>query len=327
MPIREQAWRRCWSAALAVGLACLPFAGRAAEKIGDQAEEERVVERLQSDPCVVVKDEAAGSGVTGAHKLTLRFTDGEEIEVKWKPMPAGLDGWNNSPRKDLAAYAVQRLFLDPADYVVPATVLRCLPPAAFTSAGRRVQPNVKGATCELGEIGLWLHDVHIPEHVYDPERFASDPAYAGHLADMNLLTYLIKHQDGRAGNFVLDNDPANPRSYSIDNGIAFGALVHNFFVENWNELRVPALRASAIERLRAAPPESFEALAVVVEMKRDADGVLQPAARTPSQRPGDGIYLGGGVLQLGLSSEEIEDLMERRKELLEDVSAGKIKTF
>lgn len=327
MPIRHRTWRTTWGAALAIGLVGFSFAGRAAEPIAGPTEEERVVQRLQSDPCVVVKDEAAGSGVTGAHKLTLRFTDGEDVEVKWKPVPAGLDGWNNSPRKDLAAYEVQRLFLDPANYVVPATVLRCLSPEEFKSAGRRVRPNVEDATCELGEIGLWLHGVHIPEHVYDPELFASDPVYAGHLADMNLLTYLIKHQDGRSGNFVLANDPANRRAYSIDNGIAFGARVHNFFVENWNELRVPALRAASIERLRAAPPESFDALAVVVELKRDANGALQPAAITPSRKPGDGIYLGDGVLQLGLDREEIEDLKERRKDLLEDVSAGKIETF
>jgi hypothetical protein len=274
-----------------------------------------------------VKDEAAGSGVTGARKLTLRFTDGADVEVKWKPVPAGLDGWNNSPRKDLAAYEVQRLFLDPADYVVPATVVRCLPTEAFTRVGRRVRPNLKGTTCQLGEIGLWLHDVHIPERVYDPELFASDPVYAGHLADMNLLTYLIKHQDGRSGNFVLSNDPDNRRAYSIDNGIAFGAFIHNFFVENWNELRVPALRASAVERLRATPAESFETLAVVVEMQRDADGILQPAARTPSRQPEDGIYFGDGVLQLGLEREEIEELKVRRKELLDAVSAGRIKTF
>ncbi len=327
MQIRTQTWRRSWGAALAVGLACFPFAGRAAEKIDDRAEEARVLERLQSEAFVVVKDAGAGGGVTGARKLTLRFTDGEEIEVKWKPVPGGLDGWNNSPRKEIAAYEVQHLFLDPADYVVPAAVLRCIPSEAFTSAGSRMQPNVEDANCELGEIGFWLHDVHIPEHIYDPQLFASDPVYARHMADMNLLTYLIKHQDGRASNFMLANDPANRRVYSVDNGIAFGALVHNFFVENWNELRVPALRKASIDRLREAPPEGFEALAVVVEMKRDADGVLQPAARTPSRKPDDGSYLDDGVLQLGLTRKEIEELKQRRVKLLDEVGAGKIATF
>jgi hypothetical protein len=327
MQIRGQTWRRSWGAALAVGLACFPVAGRAAETTGSQAEEERVVERLQSDACVVVKDEGAGGGVTGARKLTLRFTDGEQIEVKWKPVPGGMEGWNNSPRKEIAAYAVQRLLLDPADYVIPATALRCLPSEAFASVGRQMKPNVKGAACELGGIGVWLHDVHIPENIYDPELFASDPVYARHMADMNLLTYLIKHQDGRSSNFVLANDSANRRVYSVDNGIAFGALVHNYFVENWDELRVPALRKSTIERLRATPPESFETLAVVVELKRDADGVLQPAPKSPSRRPKDGIFFADGVLQLGLSRKEIEALKQRREKLLEEVSAGRIETF
>jgi hypothetical protein len=323
----DQTWRRAWGAALALGLACFPLAARATDEVRSPAEEQRVVERLQSDPCVVVKDEGAGGGVTGARKLTLRFTDGEEIEIKWKPVPDGMDGWNNSPRKEVAAYEVQRLFLDPPDHVIPTTVLRCLPPEAYATAKRVVKPNVEGARCVLGEIEVWLHDVHIPEHIYDPDLFASDPVYAGHMADMNLLTYLIKHQDGRTNNFMLGNDPANRRVFSIDNGIAFGATLHNFFVKNWHELRVPALRKAVVERVRAAAPESFEKLAVVVEMKRDADGILQPAAKTPSRHPEEGIYIGDGALQLGLSREEIEELKQRREQLLRDVDAGKLATF
>lgn len=300
---------------------------RAEQEIRSPAEEDRIVERLEADPCTVVKEDGAGGGVTGARKLVLRFSDGEEILVKWKPVPGGMDGWNNSPRKEIAAYQVQRLFLDPADHVVPTTVLRCLELDAFTLTGSKVAPNVEGARCVLGEVEVWVHDAHIPDHIYDPELFERDSAYATHMADMNLLTYLIRHQDGRASNFLLANDPENRRVFSIDNGIAFGASLHNFFVKNWDTVRVPALRKKSVERLRTLPPGAFEPLAVVVELKRDEAGVLRPAARSPSRHPDEGIYLGDGALQLGLTAEEIADLGERRESLLEQVDAGRLRTF
>jgi hypothetical protein len=147
------------------------------------------------------------------------------------------------------------------------------------------------------------------------------------MADMNLLTYLIRHQDGRASNFLLANDPENRRVFSIDNGIAFGASLHNFFVKNWDTVRVPALRKKSVERLRALPPGAFARLAVVVEMKRDAEGVLRPARESPSRHPDEGIYLGDGVLQLGLRRSEIDDLADRRKALLDEVDASRLRTF
>jgi hypothetical protein len=312
---------------LLIALCALTTPARAADDLRSAEEEDRIIARLASDPATVVKDAGAGGGVTGARRLSLRFEDGEELEVKWKPVPDGMDGWNNSPRKELAAYEVQRVFLDPVDHVVPTTVLRCLPPEAFQPVGGNPKPNVAGSRCVLGEVEVWLHAVHIPDHIYDAELFAQDRVYAAHMADMNLFTYLIKHQDGRASNFLLGDDPANRRVFSIDNGIAFGAPIHNFFVKNWHEIRVPALRKEAVERLRAAPPDVFDRLAVVVEMKRGEDGVLRAVPETAAHHPEEGIYLGPGELQLGLSRDEIAELSARRKLLLEAVDASRIKTF
>lgn len=291
------------------------------------AEEDRIVSRLVNDTCSVVKASEAGGGVTGAQHLTLRFEDGEEIEVKWKPVPGGMDGWNNSPRKELAAYEIQRLFLDPPDHVVPTSGLRCLPPEAFATTGRTPKPNVEGMRCVLGVFEVWLSDVHHPDAIYDAALFASDPVYARHMADMNLLTYLIEHEDGRASNFFLGNDPANRRVFSVDNGISFGAPIHNFLVKNWNQIRVPALREASLARLRALPEDAFDGFAVVAEMKRDDAGVLRPVARQASREPEKGISLELGALQLGLTREEIGALTDRRKELLERVEAGEVETF
>ena len=55
----------------------------------------------------------AGKGTTGAEKAKLYVPAiDREIVVKWKEMPRpDLDGNNNSPRRELAAYAIQRLVL------------------------------------------------------------------------------------------------------------------------------------------------------------------------------------------------------------------------
>jgi hypothetical protein len=70
--------------------------------------------RLQDD-FTIAAEHAAGGGVMGARKLTLVFQDGFRMGAKWKAAPAGGDGWNNSPRREVGAWAVQELFLDPAD--------------------------------------------------------------------------------------------------------------------------------------------------------------------------------------------------------------------
>ena len=76
-----------------------------------------------------VSTKHAGGGLTGAQKAEVRFPQYDEsLTIKWKRMPSPrLDGMNNSPRRELAVYDVQKLFLDPVDYVVPTIGARCVP--------------------------------------------------------------------------------------------------------------------------------------------------------------------------------------------------------
>jgi hypothetical protein len=57
------------------------------------------------------------AGTSGATATTLYFPGfDKEIRLKWKEMKSGiLDGFNNSPRKQIAAYEIQKLFLEPED--------------------------------------------------------------------------------------------------------------------------------------------------------------------------------------------------------------------
>jgi hypothetical protein len=273
--------------------------------------------------------ERLASGVTGAARVTLHFPSiDRELDFKWRTAPAGdADGWNNSPRKELAAYAIQKWFLDPEHYVVPPTVLRCIPFEAYQAVDPQAAPTIPGTRCVLGLLAAWLHDVAPPDRVYDPQRFYRDGAYATHLAHFNLLTYLVEHRDTRAANVLASRDASNRRVFAVDNGIAFGGRLYNFFKDHWDDLRVPALPRRSVERLRRVGPDELRALAVVEQLRRGEDGVLHPVRHDAPIDPERGTRRRDGVLQLGLTEDEIEDVGERLEELLDDVEDGEPPLF
>src|SRR6185436_5177529 len=99
------------------------------------------------------------------------------------------------------------------------------------------------------------------ERVFDPELFARDDRYAYHFGNLNLLHYLTDHRDSRGNNFLMCIDPANPHLFSIDNGIAFGGTLFNFFSWHYNKIRVDRLPRQSIERLRAVTRKDLDRLA------------------------------------------------------------------
>jgi hypothetical protein len=284
---------------------------------------------LESDPFEVRRIERVGKGVTGAARATIEFPRRKRtLEVKWKVVPPkDADGWNNTPRKELAAHALQRWFLEPGDYVVPPTALRCVPLARYRRFDEAAQSSLEGPDCVLGLLSAWLQDVEVPETLWDPERFLREPRYAAHRADFNLFTYLVEHRDGRAGNFLVPTDAADPHVFSIDNGIAFGGLVYNYLVTNWDTLHVPALRRAAVARVRRLGPADLDALLVVAELRADRDGVLRHVRPGPVVDPERGTRVGPGFIQLGLTRAEVDAVAERRARLLERVDRGEVPLF
>jgi hypothetical protein len=294
--------------------------------------------RLASEPVELRAAKPIGAGVTGALKITLFFPlHGESIAFKWKPVPAGdADGWNNAPRKEVAAYLLQSWFLDPPDYVVPTTAVRCLPVEELKAHGVQEGPSLPGTSCVIGVLSVWLDDVEVPDSIYDPERFKSDAKYASSLGRFNLFTYLIQHEDGRPGNFLVseegDDDEEqeedeDPRVFAVDNGIAFNAPVKNVFVTNWNEIRIPALPHLEIERLRKIGRRQIDQLGVVTEMRADEKGVLTVVTPGPNRNPKIGARHARGWLQLGLTRSELDDLEERLQDLLARVDRGELPLF
>ena len=282
--------------------------------------------KLAFDDFEITQVKSAGGGVTGASRFTVRFADGETMKMKWKPFPPPtLDGWNNSPRKEVAAYVIQRWLFDEEDYVVPTSVPRCIPLDVYRTV-KDVPPTIPGTNCVLGLFAAWMEDVKSADDLDEDvdERVEKDPHYGAHLADMNLVTYLIDHRDGRDGNFLISTDPADPRVFAIDNGISFEGFPWNFFVKNWNKIRVPWLRADPVARLRALPIEEVDRLASLFDMNLDATGVFRLARGSAPIDPEEGVRITPDKIQLGLTAKELAALKERITDLLADVDAGKV---
>lgn len=273
----------------------------------------------------------AGAGVTGAAKIRATFSHPPvELDVKWKELPQdSLDHWNNSPRKELAAWYVQRLFLDPEDYVVPPSAARCVDLDIYRREFQapKAAATVTGIHSVCGLASLWIEDVRVPDVVYDPERFRRDPTYAYFLSNFNLVTYLIAHKDGRKGNILVADEDARRQVFAIDNGIAFGGMIFNYFVPNWHVIRIPAVRKVSVERLRALRREDLDFLLVLFEARVDGKGDLDEADPSPVLDPDRGAEYRDGTLQLGLTRSEIDDVWLRLQTLLDDVDSGRISTF
>jgi len=270
----------------------------------------------------------AGGGTTGAEKHTLYFPDPDiEFKVKWKVVPGDLDGINNSPRKELAAYAIQTILFEPQNYVVPTSVVLCVPIDQYRERHPMATPTVSGTKCVMGVLSVWLQDVTVPEELYDPERFVSDAQYAHYLSNLNLFTYLVDHRDGRDGNFLVSTDDSRRQAFAVDNGISFGPMVFNYFVPNWTHLRVAAVRTETIERLRKLQRKDLDFLLVVVQLEADESGMLVNVPPGPPINPAGGANERDGVVQFGLKTKEIDSVFSRIQKLIQAVDAGEVPGF
>jgi hypothetical protein len=225
---------------------------------------------LQDDTLEIVAASATGSGVQRARVLTLRRGGKRPIVFRAKWRARSTTTRRNIPRYELAAYAVQKLFLSPREYVVPPTATHCFPIEQYRA---RVDPAAKPTfpdqQCVHGVLSYWLEDVVTVadanaagwfhgqhRHAFDPALWQRDRAYRDSLARVNLLTYLIGHRDSHARNFVIarSGKPAHHVVYSIDNSLAF-TLAKNPNIaprHDWSTIRVPALPRETVHRLHAS---------------------------------------------------------------------------
>jgi len=258
-------------------------------------------------------------------RAILRWSDGIPIQVKWKRAERG--GWavNNQPRYEIAAYELQKLFLDTEEYVVPPTVGRSLPLDKYQEIEPDVKPTFKNTRCVFFCLQYWLEEV-TSKKIYDKKRFKSDTTYARHLGNMNILSYIIKHNDSNEGNFLISKDPENPRVFAVDNGFAFGNLESNRgFV--WRNIRVKSLPGKTIGRLRKIQKGDLEKTLGVVAQFQIQQGQLISVSASESLSTRKGVRVANDIVQFGLTKSEINGVFNRIKKLLKQVDSGKIKIF
>ncbi|MGH7541485.1 MAG: hypothetical protein ACRELC_10840 [Gemmatimonadota bacterium] len=259
---------------------------------------------------------------------TVKFAEGAMMQIKWAPAARGGDAFNNRPRYEIAAYELQKLFLDPSEWVVPPTAARCFP----TVVVQQLNPDAPiyqtfgEWPITLVALQYWLWNVEVIEEIDDDERLEDD-TYARRAGNFNLLTYLINHSDSNVGNFLVSTDPNNPRLFSIDNGVAFASEESDRGTK-WRDLRLERYPADTIERLRALGLEELQAaLGVVAQFELSDDGGFRQVEPGENLDPGDGVRRTDRVLQLGLTNGEIERIHRRLQRLIEWVDEGKYELF
>ena len=260
--------------------------------------------------------------------ITLRadvsFGGAPALRVKLRRAEPGAETFNNVPRYDLAAYELQKLFLDPEEYVVPPTALRMVPLADFARFAPEVERTFREAEQQvLAVVQYWLNDITNAEDIYDPGRFAADPLYARHIGQLNLLTYLIEHRDSNLGNFLIGRAATGPRVFSIDHGVAF-ASEDSDRGELWKVIRVDRFPADAVQRLREVTPALLMQRLGVLAQWRLEDRRYVPVPPGENIASGRGVRNKDGVLQMGLTEQETAQVYRQLARFLAQVDRGRV---
>ena len=104
------------------------------------------------------------------------------LQMKYAPAGKGADEFNNRPRYELAAYALQKLFLDEAYYAVPPTVARAFPTSQVQDVLNLVPVDYKPeAEQTFNEWAMtvvllqyWMWNVEVPDKLDDKDRVDED---------------------------------------------------------------------------------------------------------------------------------------------------------
>lgn len=258
-------------------------------------------------------------------RVILKYPDVKYVQAKWRRALKGGHQFNNAPRYEIAAYQIQKLFLDENEYVVPPTVCRVFPMIQYKAIEPDARPTFNKPDMVLVLLQYWLDQV-TPRDVYDKKRFESDSLYAKHFANTNILTYLIRHSDSNEGNLLISSAASNPRVFTVDNGVAFRSEESDRGTK-WRSIIVKKLPKKTIDRLREITPEALHKALGVVAQIEIKDGIIKPATPTENIDAKKGVRRNDSIIQLGLTKLEIERVTRRLKNLLEKVDERKYELF
>ncbi len=260
-------------------------------------------------------------------RVVLEFGDSSRLAVKWARFPSGGRGeFNNRPRYEIAAYELQKLFLEEDEYVVPPTLARSVPIGTQRQIAPWAEATYSGTESVLVVLQYWLWNVSA-EKVWDKNRFERDTAYARHFANLNLFTYLIRHGDANQGNVLISSVTTHPRLFCVDNGVAFNRREKSDRGTRWRRLFVKRLPRSTVERLRRLDREDLDRRLSVVAQFRLKGGRLVPTEPTEPIHRGRGVRRDRDLVQFGLTEGEIDQIWDRIRHVLQKVDEGKITLF
>ena len=274
-------------------------------------------------------------GLEGERTYQATAQVGDQImQMKYAPARKGADDFNNRPAYEVAAYEIQKLFLDAEEYVVPPTVVRPFPTdrvqAALSLTGSDLTPPAEQTFDDwrmtLVVLQYWMFNVETPEDLRDDDRIEADPAYERHLGNFNLFTYLIRHNDSNVGNFLRSVAADNPRVFSVDNGVAFSNEESDRGTY-WRELRLDRYPADTVDRLREYTLEDlYDRLGVLAQFElQGGQFVRVPAGENVD--PGEGVWHDETTIQIGLTDREIRNIHRRLEQLLEWVDGGRYEVY
>lgn len=281
-----------------------------------------VIESRLAGPLEVVEAEQARPKIEGDRSTRVVLAGEPPLTAKWKPVAPPAQGFNNEPRYELAAYRLQKLFLDECEYVVPPIVLRAMGLDEYRRHRPGAQPTLRDTSSALFLLSYWLDNV-TNRDAWDEGRFRSDPRYARHWGNLNILTHLIDHKDANIGNLLISEHPEDPRIFAVDNDVAFRSDASDRG-DTWKRMQVDRLPAATLERLRQITLADLErALGVLAEFRNVAGELVavEPGENLNSRR---GVRTGGDRVQFGLSAGEIRDVMRRIERLLAQSESGRI---
>ena len=303
------------------------------------------VEAILKAPILTIQEaEATSGGMQGAISLAVENGEGTRLRTKWRSQQSA--SIVNEPTKELAAYRLQMLFLDPEDYVIPPVVSACFEVEHYRA---EVDPEAEGLEstgCVFGFLAYWLvgaesiYDAReqgllpMPEDARDPQLYEArrfEEAGAGprrNLALLNLVTHLVNNGDAHAGQFVLYTEPLH--FFAIDNSIAFQSIANPVMgqIQDLSELMVPALPADVAERIRGLRRADLDALARLEELARFTPGGpfehVEPGALFDRRSR---VRVDDGRIQVGLTADDLDDLWDRVEGVQRRLASGSLTTF
>lgn len=317
----------------ATRLACIvvslgALAPAAAQDINLPLSVDELEQMLRHEPLRIVTAEISRPKAKGdiTLKAEVAFGDRPPLRVKLRKAVPGGEEFNNVPRYDLAAYELQKLFIDPAEYVVPPTALRMIPLEDFRLYSPDVLPTFRESSEVLAVVQAWLQEIKVIADVFDPALFETDAVYARHIGQLNVLTYAIAHGDSNVGNFLISRATEGPRVFSIDHGVAF-ASAQSDRGKLWQVMRLKRLPADTVARLRGLTEQTLHERLGVLAQWQLQDGHYEAVPAGGNLFPQRGIRREDGTLQMGLTKSEIGTVWRRLARLLKEVDAGRIQTF